>query len=91
VCGGNDPPSVCGREFRSSLASLKGSSELLGCRRLELDEVVLVDLSAVIDRQAARVAWLVRLLEAVDGEAPPAGSKKSTPRPSPARRPPAAR
>jgi hypothetical protein len=55
-------------EFRSSLASLKGASELLARRRHELDEAVLADLSSVIDRQAARVAWLVRLLEAVDGD-----------------------
>jgi len=54
-------------EFRSSLASLKGASELMARRRHELDEAVLGDLSAVIDRQAGRVAWLVRLLEAVDG------------------------
>jgi hypothetical protein len=55
-------------EFKGSLASLKGASELLARRRHELDEDVLGDLSAVIDRQAARVAWLVRLLEAVDGD-----------------------
>ncbi len=55
-------------EFRGALASLKGASELLARRRHELDEAVLGDLSAVIDRQAARVAWLVRLLEAVDGD-----------------------
>jgi signal transduction histidine kinase len=55
-------------EFRGALASLKGASELLARRRSELDEAVLGDLSAVIDRQAARVAWLVRLLEAVDGD-----------------------
>jgi hypothetical protein len=55
-------------EFRGALASLKGASELMARRRHELDEVVLADLSAVIDRQAARVAWLVRLLEAVDGD-----------------------
>lgn len=56
------------REFRSSLASLKGASELLAARRADLDEVVLGELSTVIDRQAGRVAWLVRLLEAVDGD-----------------------
>jgi signal transduction histidine kinase len=55
-------------EFRGALASLKGASELLARRRHELDEAVLADLSVVIDRQAARVAWLVRLLEAVDGD-----------------------
>ena len=55
-------------EFRGSLASLKGASELLHRRRHDLDETVLGDLSAVIDRQAGRVAWLVRLLEAVDGD-----------------------
>jgi hypothetical protein len=55
-------------EFRSALASLKGASELLARRRADLDEAVLADLSGVIDRQAARVAWLVRLLEAVDGD-----------------------
>lgn len=55
-------------EFRSSLASLKGASELLARRRQDLDEAVLADLSSVIDRQAARVTWLVRLLEAVDGD-----------------------
>jgi hypothetical protein len=55
-------------EFRHALASLKGASELLARRRDDLDEVVLADLSVVIDRQAARVAWLVRLLEAVDGD-----------------------
>ncbi len=55
-------------EFRGALASLKGASDLLARRRDDLDEAVLVDLSAVIDRQAARVAWLVRLLEAVDGD-----------------------
>jgi hypothetical protein len=55
-------------EFRGALASLKGASELLARRRHELDEAVLADLSAVIDRQTARVAWLVRLLEAVDGD-----------------------
>jgi len=55
-------------EFRGSLASLKGASELLARRRHELDEGVLGDLSTVIDRQAGRVAWLVRLLEAVDGD-----------------------
>lgn len=56
------------REFRGSLASLKGASELLARRRHELDEAVLADLSTVIDRQTTRVAWLVRLLEAVDGD-----------------------
>ena len=56
------------QEFRSSLASLKGASELLARRRLALDEAVLADLTCVIDRQATRVAWLVRLLEAVDGD-----------------------
>jgi len=55
-------------EFHGSLASLKGASELLARRRRDLDEAVLADLIAVIDRQAARVAWLVRLLEAVDGD-----------------------
>jgi hypothetical protein len=55
-------------EFRSALASLKGASELLARRRGDLDADVLADLTAVIDRQAARVAWLVRLLEAVDGD-----------------------
>ena len=55
-------------EFRGSLASLKGASELLDRRRQELDEAVLGDLTAVIDRQAGRVAWLVRVLEAVDGD-----------------------
>ena len=55
-------------EFRGSLASLKGASELLARRRHTLDEDVLADLSEVIDRQAGRVAWLVRLLEAVDGD-----------------------
>jgi signal transduction histidine kinase len=55
-------------EFRGALASLKGASELMARRRHELDEATLADLSAVIDRQAARVAWLVRLLEAVDGD-----------------------
>jgi hypothetical protein len=55
-------------EFRGSLASLKGASELLARRRHTLDEDVLRDLSEVIDRQAGRVAWLVRLLEAVDGD-----------------------
>jgi len=55
-------------EFRHALASLKGASELLARRRNDLDEAVLADLTAVIDRQAARVAWLVRLLEAVDGD-----------------------
>ena len=56
------------QQFRGSLASLKGASELLARRRHDLDEAVLADLSTVIDRQAARVAWLVRLLEAVDGD-----------------------
>jgi hypothetical protein len=55
-------------EFKSALASLKGASELMARRRHELDEATLADLSTVIDRQAARVAWLVRLLEAVDGD-----------------------
>jgi signal transduction histidine kinase len=55
-------------EFRGALASLKGASELLAVRRSDLDEAVLADLSGVIDRQAARVTWLVRLLEAVDGD-----------------------
>jgi hypothetical protein len=55
-------------EFRSALASLKGASELLARRRDDLDADVLGDLTTVIDRQAARVAWLVRLLEAVDGD-----------------------
>jgi len=55
-------------EFRGALASLKGASELLARRRADLDEAVLADLSRVVDRQAARVAWLVRLLEAVDGD-----------------------
>ena len=55
-------------EFRGSLASLKGASELLARRRHVLDEDVLSDLSEVIDRQAGRVSWLVRLLEAVDGD-----------------------
>jgi signal transduction histidine kinase len=54
-------------EFRGALASLKGASELMARRSHELDEPTLADLTAVIDRQAARVAWLVRLLEAVDG------------------------
>lgn len=56
------------REFRGSLASLKGASELLAGRRHRLDDAVVGDLSAVIDRQTARIAWLVRLLEAVDGD-----------------------
>lgn len=56
------------QEFRGALASLKGASELLARRRPDLDEAVLGDLSGVIDRQAARVTWLVRLLEAVDGD-----------------------
>lgn len=64
-------------EFRSSLASLKGASELLAryaageagqAQRLDLSEAVRADLSSVIERQTARVAWLVRLLEAVDGD-----------------------
>lgn len=55
-------------EFKCALASLQGASDLLARRRNELDEVVLGDLTAVIDRQAARVAWLVRVLEAVDGD-----------------------
>jgi len=55
-------------EFRAALASLKGASELMARRRHDLDEDVQADLSAVVDRQAARVAWLVRLLEAVDGD-----------------------
>jgi hypothetical protein len=55
-------------EFRGALASLKGASELMARRRHELEEGVLADLSSVIDKQAARVAWLVRLLEAVDGD-----------------------
>ena len=55
-------------EFKGSLASLKGASELMAQRRHDLDEDVLGDLSVVIDRQATRVAWLVRLLEAVDGD-----------------------
>jgi signal transduction histidine kinase len=55
-------------EFRGSLASLKGASELLARRRHTLDEAVLGDLTDVIDRQAGGVAWLVRLLEAVDGD-----------------------
>ena len=61
------------REFRSSLASLKGASELLARTTSRapgrpLDETVLGDLSVVVTRQAARVDWLVRLLEAVDGD-----------------------
>jgi len=55
-------------EFKSALASLQGASELLARRHHELDEVVLADLSAIIERQTARVAWLVRVLEAVDGD-----------------------
>ena len=55
-------------EFRASLASLKGASELMTRRRRDLDEAALADLGSVIDSQAARVAWLVRLLEAVDGD-----------------------
>ena len=55
-------------EFRASLASLKGASELMTRRRRDLDEAVVADLSSVIDTQAARIAWLVRLLEAVDGD-----------------------
>lgn len=61
-------------EFNSALASLQGASELLARRRHELDEVVLADLSGIIDSQAARVAWLVRVLEAVDGD----GSSRRT-------------
>jgi hypothetical protein len=56
------------REFRGSLASLKGASELLARGRSDLDEAVLADLGDIIDGQATRVAWLVRLLEAVDGD-----------------------
>ncbi|HZQ77496.1 MAG TPA: hypothetical protein VFE55_09215 [Acidimicrobiia bacterium] len=56
------------REFRASLASLQGASDLLVRRRHDLDEDVVADLGTVIDRQGARVAWLVRLLEAVDGD-----------------------
>ncbi|HEV7686441.1 MAG TPA: hypothetical protein VGQ80_07725, partial [Acidimicrobiia bacterium] len=55
------------REFRGSLASLKGASELMTRRSSDLDEAVMADLTAIIDGQAARVAWLVRVLEAVDG------------------------
>jgi hypothetical protein len=55
-------------EFKGALASLKGASELMARRRNDLDEAVVADLSTVIDRQAARVAWLVRLLDAVDGD-----------------------
>lgn len=55
-------------EFKIALASLQGASELLARRRHELDEVVLADLSGVINRQSARVAWLVRVLDAVDGD-----------------------
>ena len=55
-------------EFRAALGSLKGASELIARRRHELDEATMTDLSTVIDRQASRVAWLVRLLEAVDGD-----------------------
>jgi hypothetical protein len=55
-------------EFNGALASLKGASDLLARRRPDLDEAVLADLTNVIDRQAARLAWLVRLLEAVDGD-----------------------
>lgn len=55
-------------EFRGALASLKGASELMARRRNDLDEAVLADLSAVIDQQVSRVGWLVRLLEAVDGD-----------------------
>ena len=55
-------------EFNRALASLQGASDLMARRRRELDEAVLGDLSAIIDRQAARVAWLVRVLEAVDGD-----------------------
>lgn len=56
------------REFRSSLASLEAAGERLAACRRDLDEAVLTDLSAVIDRQTRRVGWLVRLLEAVDGD-----------------------
>lgn len=55
-------------EFRAALASLQGASQLMARRRADLDEDVLTDLSTVIDRQTARVTWLVRLLEAVDGD-----------------------
>jgi hypothetical protein len=55
-------------EFKGALASLQGASDLLAHRRPDLGEAVLADLSGVIDRQAARVAWLVRVLEAVDGD-----------------------
>jgi len=55
-------------EFDASLASLRGASDLLARRRHELDEAMLGDLSAVIERQSGRLAWLVRLLEAVDGD-----------------------
>ncbi|HEV7864755.1 MAG TPA: hypothetical protein VGR20_18770, partial [Acidimicrobiia bacterium] len=55
-------------EFRGALASLMGATELLARRRQDLDEAVLDDLGTVINGQAARVAWLVRLLEAVDGD-----------------------
>jgi hypothetical protein len=57
------------QEFRGTLAPLKGASELVARRRRDLGDDVLGDLCAVIDRQANRVAWLVRLLEAVDGDA----------------------
>jgi len=56
------------REFRWSLASLQGASELLVRRRHDLDDAVVSDLGSVVERQTARVAWLVRLLEAVDGD-----------------------
>ncbi len=56
------------REFRASLASLQGASELLVRRRHDLDEAVVADLGSVVNGQAARVAWLVRVLEAVDGD-----------------------
>jgi hypothetical protein len=56
------------REFRGSLASLQGASELLVRRRHDLDDAVMADLGTVVARQAARVAWLVRVLEAVDGD-----------------------
>jgi hypothetical protein len=56
------------REFRLALASLQGASDLLVHRRHDLDDAVVADLGSVVDRQAARVAWLVRVLEAVDGD-----------------------
>jgi signal transduction histidine kinase len=56
------------QEFRGALASLKGASELMARRRDDLEDGVVADLTGVIDRQAARVVWLVRLLEAVDGD-----------------------